>query len=230
MSEAIISIEHVSRTYDAGKVVALRDVTLEIHPNEFVAITGASGSGKSTLLNVMSGLDSATSGRVLFEGGEARTRRQWAAIRARRIGYVFQRFNLLATLNARQNVELPMFGVLGPAAERRRRAMTLLERVGLAHRASHHPIELSVGERLRVAIARSIVNSPVVLLADEPTGSLDTKSSAVVLSLLEEIRGSEGTALVMVTHDAEVAARADRQVQVQDGTIVADNGRAGKHD
>jgi len=225
MTEPVISVENVTKTYDDGRVVALRDVALQIHPGEFLAVSGPSGSGKSTLLNMMSGLDRPTRGRVFFEGAEPRTRRQWTAIRARRIGYVFQQFNLLATLSARQNVELPMFGVVGSARERRRRAMALLDRVGLAPRASHRPGELSVGERQRAAIARSLANSPVVILADEPTGNLDTNSSASIMELLTEIHAGEGATLVVVTHELEVAAHAGRLVKLQDGRVVGDETR-----
>ncbi len=218
----MIAVQGVTKSYDAGRVVALREATLRVGQGEFVAIMGPSGSGKSTLLNVMSGLDEPTVGRVLFEGAEPRGRRAWSRIRARRIGYVFQRFNLLATLNARQNVELAMFGVVSGARERRRRAEELLERVGLTHRASHRPCELSVGERQRVAIARSLANAPVVLLADEPTGNLDSASSEAVLALLAEVHARSGATLIVVTHDAGIAARAARQVRMHDGAIVGD--------
>ena len=227
MNEYIVALQDVTKSYDAGRVVALREATLRVGRGESVAIMGPSGSGKSTLLNVMSGLDEPTGGRVLFEGAEPRGRRAWASIRARRIGYVFQRFNLLATLNARQNVELAMFGVVGRARERRRRAEELLERVGLSHRASHRPNELSVGERQRVAIARSLANSPVVLLADEPTGNLDSASSESVLALLTEVHARSGATLVIVTHDAGIAARAERQVRMHDGQIVSDERTGG---
>jgi putative ABC transport system ATP-binding protein len=223
MGEPLVAAEGVSRSYDGGRVVALHEVTLAIHPGDFAAITGPSGSGKSTLLNLLSGLDRPTQGRVLFEGREPRTRRRWTAIRSRRIGLVFQQFNLLATLTARQNVEMPLFGVVASAAERRRRAASLLDRVGLAHRADHRPHELSVGERQRVAIARSLVNSPALILADEPTGSLDTHSAASVLHLLTEIHESEGVALVIVTHDLGIAERARRRVSLRDGRVEADD-------
>jgi len=220
VDECIVAVQGVTKSYDAGRVVALREATLHVGRGEFVAIMGPSGSGKSTLLNMMSGLDAPTVGRVLFEGAEPRGRRAWSRIRARRIGYVFQRFNLLATLNARQNVELAMFGVVAGAGERRRRAEALLERVGLTHRATHRPCELSVGERQRVAIARGLANEPVVLLADEPTGNLDSASSESVLALLTEVHARSGATLVVVTHDAEIAARAARRVRMLDGRIV----------
>ena len=222
MAEPLVWIDRVSRTHDEGRVVSLQDVELRVDAGEFVAVTGPSGSGKSTLLNMMSGLDRPTSGRVHFEGVEPLTRRGWAAIRARRIGYVFQRFNLLATLTALQNVEVAMFGVVRGAAARRARARELLERVGLLLRAAHFPYQLSVGERQRVAIARSLANSPAIILADEPTGNLDSRSAASSIELLKLTRASDGIALVVVTHDAKVAAHAPRLVALEDGRIVRD--------
>ena len=220
--EPVIRLDGVSKSYDEGRVVALRALSLVVDKGEFVAVSGPSGSGKSTLLNVMSGLDRPTSGRALFEGEQPRTRRRWASIRARRIGYVYQRFNLLATLTAVQNVEIPMFGVVASARDRRRRACDLLHRVGLDPRVTHYPHQLSVGERQRVAIARSLVNAPAVILADEPTGNLDSRSASSVIELLQKVHEEDGTTLVIVTHDAAVAAHARRLVRLEDGAIVAD--------
>ncbi len=222
MAEPLVWIDHVSRSHDDGRVVALQDVELRIDAGEFVAVTGPSGSGKSTLLNMMSGLDRPSSGRVFFDGVEPLTRAAWAAVRARRIGYVFQRFNLLATLTALQNVEVAMIGVVRGAAARRRRAQDLLERVGLELRTSHFPYELSVGERQRVAIARSLANVPVAILADEPTGSLDSRNAVSSIELLKQTRESEGITLVVVTHDATVAAHAPRRITLEDGRIIGD--------
>jgi ABC-type lipoprotein export system ATPase subunit len=225
MAEPLVWIDHVSRVHDEGRVVSLQDVELRVDAGEFVAVTGPSGSGKSTLLNMMSGLDRPSSGRVFFEGVEPLTRHGWAAIRARRIGYVFQRFNLLATLTALQNVEIAMFGVVRDAATRRRRAQELLERVGLQLRARHFPYQLSVGERQRVAIARSLANAPAVILADEPTGNLDTKSAVAAIELLKQTRANDGITLVVVTHDAKVAAHAPRVVTLEDGRVVRNERR-----
>jgi ABC-type lipoprotein export system ATPase subunit len=221
MAEPLIRVDGVSRVYDRGHVIGLREVDFCVQTGEFLAITGPSGSGKSTLLNIMGGLDRPSAGHIYFKGSEPITRRRWAAIRARSIGYVFQRFNLLATLTILQNVEIAMIGVLG-ARERRWRAQELLERVGMGSRMTHYPPELSVGERQRAAIARCLANSPVVILADEPTGSLDTKSSSSVINLLIQLHTEEKTALVIVSHDAGVAARARRLVSLEDGRIVKD--------
>jgi ABC-type lipoprotein export system ATPase subunit len=221
----LLAVENVCRAYDGGRVLALDGVTLTIAPGGFVAIRGPSGSGKSTLLNLLGGLDQPTSGSVFFEGRAPAGRAAWTALRRISLGHVFQSFNLLATMSARENVELAMFGVVRHARERSARALELLDRVGMAHRFDHLPHELSVGERQRVAIARAIANRPRAILADEPTGNLDTASATAVLALLEEIHERDGTALLVVTHDEAVAARARRQVLIRDGKVVADAGQ-----
>lgn len=218
--QCLIKAEQVGRDYPKNRCSALRNVTLAISSGEFLAIMGPSGSGKSTLLHLLCGLDIATTGRVLFDGAEPCSPSAWASIRARRIGFVFQAFHLLPTLTARQNVEVPMFGVLRGAHERRRRAEGLVERVGLGHRISHKPGELSGGEKQRLAIARSLANSPEIIFADEPTGNLDSKTSGDILDLLELVRREEGTALVIVTHDRFIAERAERIVALKDGCLV----------
>jgi putative ABC transport system ATP-binding protein len=223
MHDPMVAVEHVSRSYDDGRVTALQDVTLAISPGEYVAIVGPSGSGKSTLLHLLCGLDRPTQGRVCFEGIEPASRRQWAKLRATRIGFVFQAFYLLPTLSAQENVEVPMFGVLPRAKDRQRRALELLERVGLTNRARHRPFELSGGERQRVAIARSLANAPALLLADEPTGNLDSKTAADIMQLLHDVhrQDKERKTLVLVTHNLEITARSDRLVHIVDGRIVS---------
>ena len=218
-AEPLVVLDAVSRVYAKGHVAAARDVSLAIARGEYVALMGPSGSGKSTLLHLMSGLDRPTTGRVLFEGREPASTRDWTRLRSRRIGFVFQAFYLLPTLTAIENVEVPMFGVEGRADERRRRALALLTRVGLAERAGHRPGELSGGERQRVAIARSLANSPDAIFADEPTGNLDSQTSASVLALLADIHANEGTTLVVVTHDLDIASQASRIVRIRDGRV-----------
>jgi putative ABC transport system ATP-binding protein len=215
----LISLEHVSRIYFKGECVALCDVTLSIERRERLAVMGPSGSGKSTLLHILCGLDRPTEGRVLFEGRQDLTARDWARVRAQRIGFIFQSFNLLPTLTSEQNIEIPMLGVVQNARERRERAMELLSRVGLSGRSRHLPNELSGGEKQRLAIARGLANSPDLILADEPTGNLDSKTSAEILDLLDDIYSREGATMVIVTHDKEIAERVGRLVMVKDGRI-----------
>jgi putative ABC transport system ATP-binding protein len=220
-SPALVEAERVSRAYDGGRIEALSEVTLAITKGESVAVMGASGSGKSTLLNILCGLDSPTAGRVLVDGRDPASSRAWAAVRARRIGIVFQSFNLLPALSACENVEVPMFGVVRGAVARRRRALDLLDEVGLAARARHRPFELSGGERQRVAIARSLANDPALLLADEPTGSLDSKNAAAIVDLLLDLQWTRGMGLMIVTHDPDIARAAARQITMRDGRIAA---------
>ncbi len=215
----ILSLDRVSRVYRAG-VAALSEVTLSIKRGEHVAITGPSGCGKSTLLYVLCGLDQPTSGRALFQDQEPSSHREWARLRARRIGFVFQAFHLLPTLTAAENVEIPMFGVERDSGARRERALSLLSRVGLAARVGHRPGELSGGECQRVAIARSLANGPDVILADEPTGNLDSATSSSILDLLSGIRDRDGTTMVVATHDTVISSRAERVVRLLDGRIL----------
>jgi putative ABC transport system ATP-binding protein len=217
----LIALEQVSRIFTKGHCIALDEVTLSIGLHEYMAIMGPSGSGKSTLLHILGGLDRPTTGRVLFEGNEYLTKRQWTLVRAERIGFVFQTFNLLPTLTAEENVEVPMLGVVKQAKERHRRSIELLSRVGLTGRLNHRPNELSGGEKQRLAIARSLANAPDLVLADEPTGNLDSKTSLEILDLLEDIHSREGVALVIVTHDREIASRVTRLVRINDGRLVS---------
>ncbi len=221
----IITMESIRKVYDTGKVQveALRGIDLEVGRGEFVAVIGPSGSGKSTLLNLLGCLDTPSDGDYLL-GGEAVAgldRDRLADVRNRRVGFVFQNFNLLSQLTALENVEMPMlFGGIG-RKERRRRAMEGLERVGLGDRIHHKPTELSGGQMQRVAIARALSMEPDILLADEPTGNLDTGSGTDVLSLLEDL-WKQGSTLVVVTHDAALSERAQRVVEIRDGLIVDD--------
>ena len=220
MPSPLIALQQVSRFYPSGLCNALCEVTLTIKHHEKIAIVGPSGSGKSTLLHILCGLDRPTRGRVLFEGREFTGARSWAEVRARRIGFVFQAFNLLPTLTAEQNVEVPMYGIVRSAKKRRVRALQLLARVGLSARACHRPNELSGGEKQRLAIARSLANSPDVILADEPTGNLDSKNAAEILQLLEDIHSTEGATVVVVTHDFEISRRMSRVIALRDGRVI----------
>ena len=218
----LVDLRGVSRVYGAGEsaVHALRDVTFGMAPGEFVGVVGPSGSGKSTLLHLVGLVDSPTSGEQLFEGRDVARlpERERTQLRLRRLGFIFQQFFLLPILDARDNVELPMAEAGVPRRERRQRAEELLTRVGLAHRMDHYPGTLSGGEQQRVAIARALANKPSLLLADEPTGELDTATGASIMELFEEVH-RQGTAILMVTHDMAVAARAQRVVHMRDGRI-----------
>jgi putative ABC transport system ATP-binding protein len=225
----MIEIEDLRKVYVMGdeELAALAGVTLSIGRGENIAVTGPSGSGKSTLMNILGGLDRATSGDYRFGGDDVSLfdDDQLAEFRRQRIGFVFQSFQLLPRLTALQNVELPMiYAGLEPAA-RRERAATLLERVGLGARKGHRPTQMSGGQQQRVAIARAIANSPDLLLADEPTGALDTQTGEEVLKLFRELN-ADGLTLVVVTHDPEVAEAAQRQISFRDGRVVSDTRRA----
>lgn len=223
---AIVALEGVTKIYDTGamEVHALRGVTLQIDQGEYVAIIGPSGSGKSTLMHILGCLDVASSGRYLLDGVpvEDLDESELAQVRNERVGFVFQQFHLLPSLTAWRNVELPLCYAGMPRHERKERAVRALERVGLGDRLQHRPNEMSGGQQQRVAIARALVTDPAIILADEPTGNLDSHSSAEVMALLGELHGS-GRTIVLITHEAEVAAAADRIIQVRDGRIVDDH-------
>jgi putative ABC transport system ATP-binding protein len=215
----LVQLERVSRVFDGGTVVALRDVSLSIGHGDCIAILGASGSGKSSLINLLSGIDAPTDGRVLWKGQPVTSRRQWAELRAQSIGIVFQEFHLLPTLTALENVEIAMFGQGIEPKVRSARAKSALRRVGLGARLDHRPNALSGGERQRVAIARSIVNWPTLLLADEPTGNLDSATAAMIADLLLKLHVAGNMALVLVTHDEALARRCERRIRIKDGAI-----------
>ncbi|MFG1660591.1 ABC transporter ATP-binding protein [Micromonospora chersina] len=226
MTVAAIEAVDVSRTYelDGVSVPALRGVSLTIAQGEYVAVIGPSGSGKSTLMHLLGGLDRPTGGRLVISGRDVATLTapELATLRNETIGFVFQAFHLLPRTSAVDNVALPLVYRGVGARQRRERAAAMLGRVGLGHRLTHRPNQLSGGEQQRVAIARALVTDPAVLLADEPTGNLDSATGEAVLELLEQLNAESGVALVMVTHDPEVAARARRRIAVRDGLIRSD--------
>ena len=219
----MIAIENLSKTYDSGTltVSALREVSFQIKKGEFVAIMGPSGSGKSTLMNLLGCLDLPTTGSYNLEEVDIGRLKpnQLAEVRNRRIGFVFQSFNLLPRATALENTELPL--LYGRVANSTEIAMQALERVGLKHRAKHKPTELSGGEKQRVAIARALVNKPAIILADEPTGNLDSETGEEIMSLFHELN-YEAVTLILVTHETEIAQQAKRMIQMKDGRIVKD--------
>jgi putative ABC transport system ATP-binding protein len=225
---ALICLRHLSKTYSTGEVEvkAVRDIDLDIHRGEFVAVMGASGSGKSTLMNIVGCLDQPTSGSYVLDGIAiaGQDRRELASVRNRKLGFVFQSFNLLPRTSAIENVELPMlYNIpLVPHRERHSRALEALRRVGLAERRDHHPNQLSGGQQQRIAIARALVNHPQIVLADEPTGNLDTRTSAEIMGLFQELNDS-GITIVMVTHELDIAAYCKRIVVMRDGRIISDS-------
>ncbi|MBE0599398.1 MAG: ABC transporter ATP-binding protein [Desulfuromonadales bacterium] len=221
----MVQLSDISRDYQVGEqqVRALRGVSFAVAAGEFVAIMGASGSGKSTCMNILGCLDRPTGGRYLLDGVEVGRLPgdDLAALRNRKLGFIFQGFNLLPRTPALENVELPLIYARVPAAERRRRALAVLEQVGLAGRADHTSSQLSGGQQQRVAIARALVNQPTLILADEPTGNLDSATSAEIMALFQELNRG-GITIIMVTHEAEIAACAGRSITFRDGQILSD--------
>jgi putative ABC transport system ATP-binding protein len=225
-SSATIRLENVSKTYNLGEVQvhALRGISLEIGAGEFVAVMGASGSGKSTLMNILGCLDRPTTGRYLLDGVDVSglSKRELAKIRNRKIGFVFQQFNLLARTSALENVELPTIYAGIPPAERAARAWQALERVGLAERADHFPSQLSGGQQQRVAIARGLVNHPSIVLADEPTGNLDSRTSVEIMDIFQRLNQENGLTVVIVTHERDIARYVKRALEFRDGKLRTD--------
>ncbi|HEY1957098.1 MAG TPA: ABC transporter ATP-binding protein [Polyangiaceae bacterium] len=228
---SLIALDRIEKTYGSGDaaVHALRGVSLRIELGEFVAVMGSSGSGKSTLMNILGCLDRPTRGTFLLDGRDVSTasRSELAVVRNRVLGFVFQSFNLLPRTSAHENVELPMLYADVPSRERKKRARTALERVGLGDRLDHHPNQLSGGQQQRVAIARALVTEPKVILADEPTGNLDSRTSIEVMAIFQEL-GKAGITVVLVTHEPDIAEFASRVIVVKDGLVQSDERQSAK--
>jgi putative ABC transport system ATP-binding protein len=221
-----IRLEGIVKTYDLGEIQvhALRGISLEIYPGEFVAIMGASGSGKSTLMNILGCLDKPTRGHYFLDGKDVSglTRHELARIRSQKIGFVFQQFNLLSRTSALENVELPTIYAGVPPEEREKRGREALARVGLSQRSGHFPSQLSGGQQQRVAIARALVNNPSLLLADEPTGNLDSRTSVEIMDIFQRLNTEHGLTVVIVTHEQDIAQYANRAIEFRDGRIKND--------
>lgn len=226
----MISIRNLNKVYKTGSVEvhALKDVNLEIEHGEFIAIMGQSGSGKSTLMNILGCLDRPSSGEYLLEGIDIKNQGQdeLSLIRNKKIGFVFQAFNLIPRTNVLRNVELPMIYAKTKASYRKQRAVELLEKVGLGDRINHLPNELSGGQKQRVAIARALANNPPIILADEPTGNLDTRSSEEIMEIFRNLN-KEGSSVILVTHEPDIAEYADRVIVFRDGLIIEDRKKEG---
>jgi len=218
VSGAQVDVSHVRKSFEGGRIRALEDVSLHLDEGELVALTGPSGGGKSTLLNLIGALDRPDAGEIVVDGLDVARLDGGARYRTETVAFVFQFHNLITTLNAVENVQIPMIGTR-PRAERERRAHELLAEVGLGDRVKSYPPTLSGGERQRVAIARALANDPRLLLADEPTGALDSETGAQILELLHRVRDEHGTTILMVTNDDAVAAQADRVLQIRDGRL-----------
>lgn len=219
MTEYLLETRGLMRSFDGDRIQALRGVDVQIRQGEFIAITGPSGSGKSTLLQLLGGLDRPNSGEVIYRGKSLSNGFDVDGYRAREVGFVFQAFHLLPTLTALENVQIPMFESGSKAGQRVKRALSLLSDVGLEERLRQLPNQLSAGERQRVAIARSLANDPRILLADEPTGNLDSENSAHIMEIFSRIQAERNMTIVVVTHEEEVARAAQRRIHIRDGRI-----------
>lgn len=231
-SSPLLAVSQLTKVYRLGDVDvhALRGVSVDITRGEFIAIMGASGSGKSTFMNILGCLDRPTSGQYALDGQDVSqlSADERAIIRSQKLGFIFQSFNLLPRMSALENVELPLMYSAIPLQEQRKRAHTALQAVGLENRARHLPNQLSGGQQQRVAIARALVNDPMVLLADEPTGNLDSATSAEIMELFSELN-RRGLTILLVTHEADIAAYAHRRIVFRDGLVIADETTAGQH-
>jgi ABC-type lipoprotein export system ATPase subunit len=219
MTSPQLEVRDLHKSYDDGRIEALRGVSLTINAGEYIAISGASGSGKSTLLQLLGGLDTPTSGQVLYENSVLGSAINLDEYRAHRIGFIFQAFYLLPTLRAIDNVQVPMLAFNSNGTSRADRAEALLREMGLQHRLTQFPNELSAGERQRVAIARALANNPAILLADEPTGNLDSVNSARIMEILTGIQTRHGMTLIIVTHENDIANAAPRHIRIRDGRV-----------
>jgi putative ABC transport system ATP-binding protein len=221
MNDCLLEASNATKHYDDGRIQALRGVDLAVTAGEFVAITGPSGSGKSTLLHLFGGLDQPTTGEIRYRGQNMANAFDLDSYRSRRVGFIFQAFHLLPTLRAVENVQIPMFETKLSLREREEKAASLLREVGLEHRLRQYPNQLSAGERQRAAIARSLANDPEILLADEPTGNLDSENSDKIMALLTGIQAKRNMVLVVVTHEAAIAQMAQRTIHLRDGRIAS---------
>jgi len=221
MTKPILQVRDLRKSYDEGRIEALRGVDLAIRAGEFLAISGPSGSGKSTLLQLLGGLDTPTSGEVRFRNVQLGSANGLDAYRSKKVGFIFQSFHLMPTLRVLDNVQVPMLALSPKPPKRAERALTLLREMGLEHRLRQYPNELSAGERQRVAIARALANEPEILLADEPTGNLDSANSARIMEILTGIQKYRGMTLIVVTHENAIAHAAARQIRLRDGRIEA---------
>jgi ABC-type lipoprotein export system ATPase subunit len=221
MTSPVLEVRSLYKSYDEGRIEALRGVDLSIAAGDYVAITGPSGSGKSTLLHLLGGLDCPTSGEVLFKNSNLGSAIDLDSYRSRSVGFIFQAFHLMPTLRVIENVQVPMLGLKRRGVDRATRAEDLLKEMDMEHRSGQYPNQLSAGERQRVAIARALANDPEILLADEPTGNLDSVNSARIIEILTGIQKQRGMTLIVVTHEDEIAHSAARQVRIRDGKVEA---------